>query len=279
MDSNGNTKMRFDFTLLNPPYNKLGPKITRRLIEEVDFGYIVNLMPANNYRRYEKDFKLYQFVDISSMKPVIDGFADAAVTTHIALINKERSVYLSEDEFEIENYTDKSLKKYFYENRKREHYAIDAGKYPCKFEDVKDTVTPQNTFIVHSRDMNHGYIPNKQGPFSVEWNINKKYDINYIHEKYWTMGSGRQSTYAYITFKTEKEKDNFTKFILGDGWDFMCKVLKALNVDGSVAFAKWMPKVSWERKWTVEELLREYEYTEQEIQAVTDDLKNFRGHE
>ena len=268
--------MKFDIIIANPPYGRIGNEITQGIVDNIEWEIYINLMPANDYRRFNKGNKLYQFVDINSIKVVRAGFKNAAVTTMMCKVNKERSAYLSEAEFEIENYTDKSLKKYFYENRKREHYAIDAGKYPCKFEDVKDTVTPQNTFIVHSRDMNHGYIPNKQGPFSVEWNINKKYDINYIHEKYWTMGSGRQSTYAYITFKTEKEKDNFTKFILGDGWDFMCKVLKALNVDGSVAFAKWMPKVSWERKWTVEELLREYEYTEQEIQEVMDDLDRFK---
>ena len=268
--------MKFDIIIANPPYGRIGNEITQGIVDNIEWEIYINLMPANDYRRFNKGNKLYQFVDINSIKVVRAGFKNAAVTTMMCKVNKERSAYLSEAEFEIENYTDKSLKKYFYENRKREHYAIDAGKYPCKFEDVKDTVTPQNTFIVHSRDMNHGYIPNKQGPFSVEWNINKKYDINYIHEKYWTMGSGRQSTYAYITFKTEKEKDNFTKFILGDGWDFMCKVLKALNVDGSVAFAKWMPKVSWERKWTVEELLREYEYTEQEIQEVMSDLSRFK---
>lgn len=271
--------MKFDIIIANPPYGRIGNEITQGIVDNLEWEVYINLMPANDYRRFNKGNKLYQFVDIRSMKPVIDGFADAAVTTHMALINKERSMYLGEDEFEIENYTDKSLKKYFYENRKREHYAIDAGKYPCKFEDVKDTVTPQNTFIVHSRDMNHGYIPNKQGPFSVEWNINKKYDINYIHEKYWTMGSGRQSTYAYITFKTEKEKDNFTKFMLGDGWDFMCKVLKALNVDGSVAFAKWMPKADWSKPQTVQSILKDYGYNKAEIDEVMSDLKNFRGME
>lgn len=269
--------MKFDYAIMNPPYGRIGNEITKRLIYDIEYDTFVNLMPSNDWRRYNKKDKLYQYVDINSIKVVRAGFKNAAVTTMMCKVNKERSVYLSEAEFEIANYIDKSLKKYFYENRKREHYAIDAGKYPCKFEDVKDTVTPQNTFIVHSRDMNHGYIPNKQGPFSVEWNINKKYDINYIHEKYWTMGSGRQSTYAYITFKTEKEKDNFTKFILGDGWDFMCKVLKALNVDGSVAFAKWMPKVDWTKSQTVQSILKDYGYTSTEIQAVMDDLKNFKG--
>ena len=276
--------MRFNFILINPPYNNLGPKITRRLIEEVDFGYIVNLMPANNYRRYEKDFKLYQFVDIRSMTPVIDGFRDAAVTTHIALINKERSVYLSEAEFEIENYTDKSLIKYFYGNRQKSHYAIDTNFAYLRI-DRAETLTPETSFIIGVRDISHGHMPYSRTNMQYKWNVEKSVDAAYLIANQGKHRSNKYDKEAIngltvnsIEFKTPKEKENFSNFVYSEeGFRFISKVFTAVNCDGLVKEGKVFPKVSWERKWTVEELLREYEYTEQEIQEVMDDLKNFRG--
>ena len=38
-----------------------------------------------------------------------------------------------------------------------------------------------------------------------------------------------------------------------------------------------MPKVDWTRSWTVEEILKDYGYTEDEIKEVMEDLKNFKG--
>ena len=39
----------------------------------------------------------------------------------------------------------------------------------------------------------------------------------------------------------------------------------------------WFPKVDWTRSWTVEEILKEYGYTNEEIKEVMEDLKNFKG--
>ena len=40
---------------------------------------------------------------------------------------------------------------------------------------------------------------------------------------------------------------------------------------------KVFPKVDWTRSWTVEEILKDYGYTEGEIKEVMEDLKNFKG--
>ena len=272
--------MRFDFILMNPPYNKFGPKITRRLIEEVDFGYIVNLMPANNYRRYEKDFKLYQFVDINSIKPVIDGFRDAAVTTHIALINKERSAYLSEAEFEIENYGDKSLKKYFYENRKREHYAIDTKFTQVKCDNLRK-MNPETTFIIGHRNISNGHLPYSKEADTYKWNVKKSIDAEYMIREHAEHLYGKETgmiKYNTFTFKTAKEKKNFTDFVYSDeGFRFMTKVFLGVNVDGYIQEGKVFPKVSWTKPQTVQSILKDYGYTPKEIDEVMDDLKNFRG--
>lgn len=116
-----NTK--FDLIIANPPYGKAGANITKNIIDNIEFDEYINLLPANDYiRNTTKD--LYKYVDLDSMVHINKGFADAAVTTHAARITKKQHRYISWDEFQIENYIDPSLTKYFYENRAKEHYAI-----------------------------------------------------------------------------------------------------------------------------------------------------------
>jgi hypothetical protein len=42
---------------------------------------------------------------------------------------------------------------------------------------------------------------------------------------------------------------------------------------------KVFPKVDWTRSWTVEEILKEYGYTQKEIEEVLNDLVNYKGME
>ena len=270
--------MRYDIVIANPPYGKIGNEITKAVVDNIDYGVFVNLLPANDYRK-NKDNALWQFVDINSMRPVQDGFKDAAVTTMMCKVKKERSLYISEDEFEIENYSNPILKRYFYENRKRNHYAIDNAQARPRWKDsFRETINQDNSFIIHMRDANHGYIPKEGKATSVKWNLKtEKLDIDYLHENYWQ--NDTQSVYGFITFKTSAEKDNFTKFMLGNGWDFMCKVLQAMHVDSTVPFGKYLPKVDWTRPQTVESILKDYGYTPSEIGEVVADLANFKGME
>lgn len=48
---------------------------------------------------------------------------------------------------------------------------------------------------------------------------------------------------------------------------------------GIVDNLEWelFPKVSWTKSQTVQSILKDYGYTSSEIQAVMDDLKNFKG--
>lgn len=270
--------MKFDYIISNPPYGRIGNEITQCIIDNLDWDVYVNLMPANDYRRFNKGNKLYQFVDIRSMKPVIDGFADAAVTTHMALINKERSMYLGEDEFEIENYTDKSLKRYFYENRKREHYAIDNAIFYPRFEQFEKTSVAKSIYI-GCRDMGHLHLP-----YSLE-SITNRYNMNRITKEQVIAESAKSEQargivgkFYIINFDSENEKTNFSNFIYSkDGFRFISKIFTALNVDGSIQLSKFMPKVDWTKPQTVQSILKDYGYTSTEIQEVMDDLTNFKG--
>ena len=262
--------MKFDIIIANPPYGRIGNEITQGIVDNLEWEVYVNLMPANDYRRFNKANKLYQFVDINSMKPVIDGFRDAAVTTHIALINKERSAYLSEDEFEIENYTDKSLKKYFYETWRRSHYAIDSAKCPY-WHNGPENISNKTVFILGERDISSKRFPVNKNTVTYKWNVEKVASPEDLH-----IATNDQLSQIICQFTTEKECKNFTDFCYSNA-DFMSKVFKAVNTDKMKTMGKVFPKVDWTRPQTVQSILKDYGYTKPEIDEVMDDLKNFRG--
>ena len=52
-----------------------------------------------------------------------------------------------------------------------------------------------------------------------------------------------------------------------------------MNADSYCHVKRFLPKVDWTRPWTVEEILKEYGYTQKEIEEVINDLTNFKGME
>ena len=272
--------MKFDFAIMNPPYGRIGNEITKRIIYDIEYDTFVNLMPSNDWRRYNKKDKLYQFVDTNSIKVVRAGFKNAAVTTMMCKVNKERSVYLSEAEFEIENYTDKSLKKYFYETWRRSHYAIDTKFTQVKCDDLRK-MNPETTFIIGHRDISHGHLPYSKEADTYKWNVKKSIDAEYMIREHAEHLYGKETgmiKYNTFTFKTAKEKKNFTDFVYSDeGFRFMTRVFLGVNADGYIQEGKVFPKVSWSKSQTVQSILKDYGYTSTEIQEVMDDLKNFRS--
>ncbi len=263
--------MKFDLIIANPPYGKIGANITKTIIDNIDYGEYINLLPANDYNRNDtKD--LYKYVDLDSMASLKDAFKDATVTTHLARINKKPHRYISWEEFQIENYIDESLTKYFYENNSRSHYAIDvmpnAGQTLAK-AGVWDV---SKTFIIGYRDMNHKHLPYTKNCTTYKWNVEESIDMNYLI----TNCNTRDNRFmiSQCQFNTDIEKQNFVAFVYNN-FRFISKVFTALNCDGTVRPIAF-PKVDWTRPWTVEEILAEYGYTQKEIDEVMTDLVNFK---
>ena len=270
--------IKFDLIIANPPYGKIGANITKTIIDNIDYDEYVNLLPANDYIRNDsKD--LYRYVDLDSMTAINKGFSDAAVTTHAARITKKPHRYLSWEEFQIENFIDDSLTKYFYENHNRSHYAIDAGRRP-QFSSltVEDNT---NTILLGIRDMNHGHLSYSKTCDTYLWNALKQVDFTKLKSNIGKTGSANtQASHYFITFATTVEKDNFATFMYSDmGFKFLSKVFVAMNVDSMMATKVFLPKVDWTRSWTVEEILADYGYTQKEIDDVIADLVNFKSME
>jgi hypothetical protein len=270
---NGITKVEkehYDIIISNPPYGKIGNEITKCIVDNIDFNVFINLLPANDYRRFHKENALWQYVDINSMRTVQGGFADAAVTTMMCRISKNRAYYISEEEFEIQNYTDPMLHKYFYENRKRSHYAIDTQYTYVSIERAKK-LTPEKDFIIGVRDISHGHMPYNTTNMQYRWNVEKSVDAEYLIEN---QGKHRSNKYDKndfngltinaINFNTAKEKDNFTNFVYRYP-EFINKIFSAVIADGAIKEGKVFPKVDWTKSWTPEQILKEYGYTEDEI--------------
>jgi hypothetical protein len=183
-------------------------------------------------------------------------------------------------EFERSQYIDRSLDKYFEENSKRQHSALDSYDTGYHPENWINTTT----FILGTRDTAAGHLPYNKNSDTYKWNVEKSIDNQYMiknrnHGHYEALGKIRISSYAII-FNTPLEKDNFTTFVYSKlGFRFISKLLVALNVDSQVAPNKFFPKVDWTRSWTVEEILADYGYTVEEIAEVMTDLENFKDME
>ena len=266
--------MKIDGIIANPPYGAIGGNVAYTIREKVDYECFVNLLPANDYKRNKtKDLFNYQ----SEMEPINDGFDDAAVTTHLCSVSKNKVNNMTLDEFERSQYIDRSLDKYFEENSKRTHYAID------KSSELQNIKNPDLTKIIFigSRDINHKHLPYSKNTLTNNINLNL---LSYkeICEKF-CMKSAKEKGELYFqgncfVLNTQKEKDNIINLVYSkDGFRFISKLFTSMNVDGRTPLYKVFPEVDWTRSWTVEEILKDYGYTEDEIKAVMEDLKNFKG--
>ena len=271
--------MKTDLLISNPAYGAIGANITDTLRQKIDYKEFINLLPANDYKRNKtKDLFKYQ----SDMMPISNGFTDAAVTTHVARIHKGTvddpapNINMTLDEFERSQYIDRQLDKYFEENSKRSHYAIDNS---CGW--ITETASPNISYTIL---FDHRCVPHKHFAYSKKtaeyhWNILK--DITMVDM---LTSAGKQALLERklnkdcITFSSDLEKNNFAMFMYSDnGFRFYAKILSALNKDSTEVLSKWVPKVDWTRSWTVEEILKDYGYTEEDIAKVMADLDHFKG--
>ena len=263
--------MKFDLIIANPPYGKIGAMITDKIRSDVSYSQYINLLPANDYKRVPG---LHQYV--RGMEAINDGFADAAVTTHLCEVAKDANG-MSVDEFEISQYIDPQLDKYFRVLRTRKHYAIDEG--------ITWLVFAENSDMRKTVLLDHRCIPNKHLAYSKAtheylWNVTESIDNTWLSANSTSKSTvGRMNKYV-IKLNTETEKQNIVQFIYSStGFRFISKIFNALNTDSTLILSSWFPKVDWTRAWTVEEILADYGYTETEIADVMADLENFKDME
>ena len=269
--------MNVDLVIANPPYGKIGAEITKKIIDTVDFKEYINLLPANDYKRNDsKDLYNYQ----SDMRALDnyhgEVFADAAVTTHLAKIHKTKANNMTLEEFERSQYIDRSLDKYFEENSKRQSAVVD--KY-LPSRDLVKQIGPERSLIFTKRDVSHKHLPYSKKVNSYKWNVESSITADYLINNT-AVDFNNSVSIEMLICTTRLEKTNQANFYYSkDGFKFISKLFTSVNVDSRIDLTKILPKVDWTRSWTVEEILKDYDYTEDEIKEVMEDLKNYKGME
>jgi len=269
----------FDIIISNPPYSSIGANISSFIKDNIDYDEFVNLLPANDYTRNDKH-DLFKYTDLSNMIAIKDGFTDAAVTTHATRIFKEPCMYITEEAFEIENYIDPIMKKYFYENRKRTHAAIDNAVYKPALASFKQMFDLKKCFYIGKRDLTNEHLPYSKNCLSYKVNV----EHSVTHDDIINLSApseqanGNVGDFSLIQLDTDLEQNNMAEFFYSpEGFRFFAKIAVAMNLDSYCAPSKYMPKVDWKKKQTVKSILKEYKYTPEEIDAVIADLNNFKG--
>ena len=269
--------MKTELLISNPAYGAIGANITDTLRQKIDYKEFINLLPANDYKRNKtKDLFKYQ----SSMMPISNGFTDAAVTTHVARIHKGTvedpapNINMTLDEFERSQYIDRILDKYFEENSKRQPTVID--KY-LPSRDLVKQIGPERSLIFTKRDVNHKHLPYSKKVNSYKWNVESSITADYLINNT-AVDFNNTVSIEMLICTTSLEKINQANFYYSkDGFKFISKLFTAVNVDSRIDLTKILPQVDWTRSWTVEEVLKDYDYTEEEIAEVMADLDNFKG--
>ena len=269
--------MKTDLLISNPAYGAIGANITDTLRQKIDYKEFINLLPANDYKRNKtKDLFKYQ----SDMMPISNGFTDAAVTTHVAKIHKGTvddpapNINMTLDEFERSQYIDRSLDKYFEENSKRQPTVID--KY-LPSRDLVKQIGPERSLIFTKRDVNHKHLPYSKKVNSYKWNVESSITADYLINNT-AVDFNNAVSIEMLICATSLEKINQANFYYSeDGFKFISKLFTAVNVDSRIDLTKILPQVDWTHSWTVEEILKDYSYTDEDIANVMADLDNFKG--
>ena len=264
---------KFDLIIANPPYGSIGSAITQSIIDNIDFGEFVNLLPATNYRLSKTN--LQKHVDPAEITVVYNAFEDAAVLPTVGHVYKEEINDLTPMGFRIETQTDPTTKKYFLANVKRD----------VTYADMLET----NAMAATDGDLSKSiYLPMRLTNDAVGGHCGlasigpSKKTASYktalgLISNTSEMLHGTPNLGTYVRFSTEDEKKNCGEFLFGDGFKFVLWLLNSMRVDVAhkAEHEFWLPRVDWHRKWTPREILEDYGYSEEEIAQVEEKMAEY----
>ena len=257
---------KFDYIIANPPY-AMGNELTKTVVENVEFGKYINLMPASKYKGKE----LYRYVE--SIEKVEDNFDDACVgeSLTITIMSKTADTFSSFDELEMCKF-DERFRKFYENNSKKENninytFVYKISKSKDEIKEALNKINSDTDFFISQRTADNG-VHIDDGATDRKWNLGYNIsDTSIFNITKWTGGAwGTQG--GFIQFNKKVEKDNFTNFWYRNGKNgLMNKLIKGLNkTNGTIELA--IPRVDWSHPWTDEEILKEYGYTEEEIKEI-----------
>ena len=271
--------MKFDIIIANPPYGSIGADITKEILDGIDFDEYINLLPIKDICRIAD--LVNHVISAESIDRGI-AFEDAAVTTAISTLSKTKANDMSPDEFLVGKQTkdDSPLYKYVTENFLRKYDRF-TQRTNCSLDDLKRKHLGEGPtdvgILVSHRESSHGHLPYSKSSPQYRWNVLRDMPPEEL-VTIWSPRMQNNKTHGIlILLPTKRERDNLADFLYSeDGFRFLSMQFDAMNSD----FAQYwnvFPKVDWTHPWTVEEILREYDYTDSEIEEVMEGLKNYKG--
>lgn len=284
-----NTDMKFDLIISNPPYD-IGNAITRNIVAGVAFKHFINLMPASKY----KNGDLYKHIVPTRIihSNSTTEFSRVSTAPICAEISKNSLCDISWEAFEVKYLFDQRLEKFWGEQLRREQtylshiYGIkkvDANKFSSKTCYSCGIYTP-NIMLWNGPKA----IKNSDGTFKTN---DRHYIWNFLKpegslDQYFE-NDGNNIGQTVTVFNTEQEADNFKNWVhsgelSGKGRlsGLFSILLRAMNKPTGCPFPYAIPNVDWSHPWTDEEILKDYGYSDEEIEEIlhfNDDIKTRGG--
>ena len=260
--------MKFDLIIANPPYGRIGANITAIIIDSLDFGEFVNLLPMSDYAKGNTDVARH----IESIADIKNGFKDAVVTTAVAKISKEAVNDVSADKLKLLMKDFGILNRFFRKNATSDYIL------PIRQRNFRGM---DNRFVVAlgHRDAASGHLPYSKNTNEYLFNTNQIDRTEYekqVPETLRGKPTGNLTSELFF-FETEAEAENYKNFIYSeDGFRFTSMIWTTYSTDSSGGYKDCFPRVNWTHPWTVEEILADYGYMPDEIKEVMEDLKNYK---
>lgn len=243
--------------LANPPYGKVNAEFTRETIDNIDFDKFILIGPTADFIRH--DPTILSHINPEEVITVRKAFEDASVTTQVMAVHKEKVNDYTPEEFEVLTYTEPLLKKFFLENIKRKDEAIDNARCLTGNSDLSN-INPTNTFILGERTIGSGYISTDPSTLTHQWNVLKTATV-----ADWNLSTNNQ--YSQIACVSDPVRNKFMTDFVYENLDFIKLIFGAVSKNKVKVLKKVMPKPStgWTRHYTLVELLKDFNYTTDEI--------------
>ena len=283
-----NMGIKFNLVISNPPY-AIGNEIVKNIINNIEYEKFINLMPLSCYRRESRNY-------IVDCHRVDNGMFEGAVTRpSISTLLKEKQ-NLSDTEFKLRYVVEQKLIKFYKANAQRKPTfkfipgikLSEISKYKSNNSVILGIRTPG---VISSADGVHNVydkaisldiflsdITKYKKNAEYVWNIlSPELTLDQVFEQFIRGYTNKNAT----VFKNAIEKQNYVN------WWYSAEargnyrnsglagiLLRGLNIDTG-DFSLAIPNVDWSRPWTDEEILKDFDYSDDEIKEIlhyNDDL-------